>query len=104
MACPSCGLDYNDYRRTLMLGCPDCYESFSDLLEKDLTRFHRATRHTDSEDHKPSELASLQDRLREARSELKSTLEIEDYDRAAFLRDEIETLENRMEELRAGTA
>ncbi len=104
LTCPSCGLNFGDYQRTLMLGCPDCYESFSDVLEKDLTRFHRATRHTGSEEHKPSELANLQDRLRDARSELKSALEIEDYERAAFLRDEISNIESRMEELRTGEA
>lgn len=104
MSCPSCGLEYARYRSTLMLGCPDCYESFAELLERDLFRFHRATRHDVGEEARPTEMADLQDRLRDAKSELKSALELEDYERAAFLRDEVAGIENRLAELRAGKA
>jgi len=104
MTCPSCGLDYARYRATLMLGCPDCYEAFAELLERDLFRFHRATRHGVEAESRPTELADLQDRLRDAKSELKSALELEDYERAAFLRDEVGGIERRLAELRAGKA
>lgn len=104
MTCPSCGLDYARYKATLMLGCPDCYESFSELLERDLFRFHRATRHGQEAETGPTELADLQDRLRDAKSELKSALELEDFERAAFLRDEVAGIEKRLAELRAGKA
>jgi protein arginine kinase activator len=96
--CPSCGLEYTDYKKTSMLGCPDCYEAFAEHLEADLRRLHRgATRHAGNPDASNEELVRLQRDLRDAREELKSALEFEDYERAAFLRDEIASLEQRLQ-------
>jgi protein arginine kinase activator len=100
LVCPSCGLDFQRYRATLMLGCPDCYDAFADQLEEDLQRFHRTTRHLGGEAERPSELAELQERIHVAKAELKSALEYEDYERAAFLRDEIASAEERMKAMR----
>lgn len=46
LRCHHCGLHYSEYRRTLMLGCADCYEAFKTLLKTDLRKFHGATQHT----------------------------------------------------------
>lgn len=44
--CSSCGLRFDMYRKTLMLGCPDCYENFSEQLLPELRKFHGNIRHT----------------------------------------------------------
>lgn len=41
--CPNCGLAFAAYRKTLILGCSDCYSAFADLLIDDLRRMHGAT-------------------------------------------------------------
>lgn len=96
--CPACGLEFARYRATYMLGCPDCYEAFGDALEADLERIHRATRHIGTAAPARSKAAELQERLQAMRSELTSAVEYEDYERAAFLRDEIARTEKALRE------
>ncbi|MBI5153821.1 UvrB/UvrC motif-containing protein [Candidatus Poribacteria bacterium] len=91
--CSSCGLEYAAYRKTYMLGCPGCYEHFAEQLESDLHRVHRATRHIGDGPRQSEELVELQERLEEMRAELKEAIEDEDFERAAFLRDEIGRIE-----------
>ncbi len=43
--CATCGLTFEAYRKSLLLGCSDCYESFRDQLLPELRRFHGSTRH-----------------------------------------------------------
>ena len=40
--CSNCHLSYEQYRKTLLLGCSECYNSFEELLIKDLRKFHGA--------------------------------------------------------------
>jgi protein arginine kinase activator len=94
--CHTCGLDFTAYRKTFMLGCPDCYESFEEWLEPDLRRLHRAARHIGAAPGGSAALAALNEQIRTCREELKSAVEFEDYERAAFLRDEIARLEQEI--------
>jgi protein arginine kinase activator len=48
--CANCGLDYGAYRKTLLLGCSDCYDSFEDLLSHDLRKMHGAISHAPEEE------------------------------------------------------
>ena len=43
--CGVCNLPFSLYRKTMILGCDRCYESFEDQLLKDLRKFHGSTRH-----------------------------------------------------------
>lgn len=45
LRCTTCGLPFESYKKNLLLGCSDCYESFHDFLIPDLRRFHGDTRH-----------------------------------------------------------
>lgn len=87
--CPSCGLEFASYKATMMLGCPDCYDSFSDQLLPELRRIHGSTQHVGtSPEHKP-DVVERQKRLADLKEELTQAVENEDFERAAFLRDEI---------------
>lgn len=102
--CPSCGLEWAAYKSTFMLGCPDCYDSFAELLEQDLLRYHRATRHVEPAPAGATSVVAMNDRLKACREELKNALEYEDYRQAAFLRDEIAKLEIELREASGKTA
>jgi len=43
--CKTCGLPFEAYKRTLLLGCPECYVSFEKYLLPDLRKFHGEVRH-----------------------------------------------------------
>jgi len=101
--CGSCGLEFTTYRKSFMLGCAECYDSFEEWLEPDLKRLHRATRHIGEAPGGSGDLAMINDQIRSCREELKSAVEFEDFDRAAFLRDEIARLEQELQN-QSGTA
>ncbi len=78
--CPVCGFMLEDYRRTGHLGCPDCYTIFARELDP------AAEADTTDLDESP---AVTRARLQQ---ELQQAVELEDYERAARLRDQINTL------------
>lgn len=45
LKCEKCGLPFEAYRKSLILGCPGCYESFYKQLLPDLRKFHGHTKH-----------------------------------------------------------
>lgn len=45
LKCATCGIAFEAYKKSYVLGCPACYESFRDLLVVDLRKLHGATRH-----------------------------------------------------------
>lgn len=45
LKCEACGLPFDSYRKSLILGCPKCYESFQKQLLPDLRKFHGNTKH-----------------------------------------------------------
>ncbi|MCX7049229.1 MAG: UvrB/UvrC motif-containing protein [Candidatus Sumerlaeota bacterium] len=45
LKCAVCGLPFPLYRKTMILGCDHCYDSFRPQILNDLRKFHGATRH-----------------------------------------------------------
>lgn len=45
LRCQSCGLQFEHYKKNLLLGCADCYIFFREFLIPDLRRFHGDTHH-----------------------------------------------------------
>ncbi|MFQ5689586.1 MAG: UvrB/UvrC motif-containing protein [Gemmatimonadota bacterium] len=92
--CPFCGTSPQDFRQTGRLGCPQCYTHFAVQLRGLLRRVHGASQHTgkiylaetDAVEGPEVRLASLRRRLERA-------VEIEDFECAARLRDQIHELE-----------
>ncbi len=41
-SCPNCGLQFGAYKKTLLLGCSQCYKVFEDLLLGDMRKIHGA--------------------------------------------------------------
>lgn len=93
--CKSCGISYDEFSKTGMLGCEDCYSTFSNRLDEVLNRIHGNNRHlsnrkgTSNDSKKNNELSEVE-KLRE---ELKTCIEKEEYEKAAVLRDKIKKLE-----------
>jgi len=109
--CPNCHLRYAQYRKTLLLGCSDCYEAFEDLLIKDLRKFHGAISQggDDSPPAEPENKAGAKGKksptfqipkteeaglvsLEHLQKELAAAIQGEDFEKAARLRDQIRAL------------
>lgn len=95
--CPSCGYQYSDFKRIGRLGCPDCYDAFESQLIPVLRHVHGSTQHMGKKATRQSEQFAVREKVAALREELSLAIRAEDYERAAAIRDEIRTLETRVE-------
>ena len=95
LKCPECGMTYLQFRQTLSLGCPNDYEAFSEPLDQLLEQIHGAKRHTGRVPHGAAQQAESGPALEVLRRELDEAVKSEDFERAARLRDEINSLERK---------
>ena len=91
-ACPACGLTAAQFRARGRLGCPRCYETFRKSLLPLLERVHDATSHRGRCPGKPAILAVEDDKLADLRSSLRDAIDAENYELAARLRDQIQSI------------
>jgi len=88
LICPGCHISFAEFRKTMRLGCEECYTAFREQLLPTLKRIHNATRHAG---HVPPSGgdATRDFELQRLRRELKKAIQDEDYERAAAMRDRI---------------
>ena len=92
-ACGTCGSTFARFRKTGLLGCPDCYEAFSKQLDSVIARSQNgASNHTGRLPDRSSALVDLQALRRSLIEELDRAVASEQYERAASLRDRLHTL------------
>lgn len=94
--CGRCGLTYEEFTRTGLLGCSQCYEAFGAQMEPLLQRIHGATRHAGKAPRRQEGALSLQRQVERLRQELSAAVAAEEYERAAELRDRIRALERQL--------
>jgi protein arginine kinase activator len=92
--CPTCGTNYENFKKVGRLGCSHCYEHFKTQLMPLLRSIHGNTRHMGKVPERLGSRVSLKRRVLELREELNQAVELENYERAAQLRDEIKMLES----------
>lgn len=93
-ACPECGLTFAEFRQDGLLGCSKCYEVFADKLVSLLRRAHDGGDHHVGKVPKRAGTCQIkQERLSALRKQLKECVELEQYEKAAAIRDEIADIE-----------
>lgn len=97
LKCPLCNLTFEEFRQVGRLGCPHDYEVFRAPLKPLLENIHGNLRHIGkvpcrlpADTHKQTELIKL-------RQEIQQAIAVEDYERAASLRDKIGRIESEQE-------
>jgi len=95
ITCDVCGITYAEYRKQHRLGCPHDYEAFAEQLVPQLQDNHEgASEHIGKVPHRAGGDQEKQTALLRLRAELKRAIAIEDYERAAALRDQIRETED----------
>lgn len=93
-SCSFCGLEFHEFRESGRLGCPHCWSSFEGHLRGLLRRIHGGTQHLGKVYLSPDPTASERERrLDGLKRKLQRAVELEDFERAAQIRDEIRHLE-----------
>jgi protein arginine kinase activator len=93
--CPNCGLTYEDFRKMGRLGCSQCYEAFKEALAPLLKRIHGSSYHLGRFPVKQAKKIKPKAKLEELRARLKKAIQLEEYEEAIKLRDQIRNLERR---------
>lgn len=96
--CEQCGFTPADFKKHGRFGCPQCYETFSSLVEPMLDNMHKGTVHTGKVPQKSLERKNLHDRLGRLESDLSEAVKTERFEDAARFRDEIQQLKQASEQ------
>ena len=89
LRCESCGFTPADFKKTGRFGCPQCYETFSDILEPMLANMHKDIVHRGKVPERALARMSRKRRLDQLESDLSEAIKMENYEEAARLRDQI---------------
>ncbi len=99
--CPYCAHSFQDFRKTGKLGCGGDYRIFFERLEPLIFGIHGALEHGGKRPKRLGEVAKIGPSIVRLRYDLQDAVEVEDYERAAMLRDRITTLEEDVERQKA---
>lgn len=92
--CSNCGNTLEDFNRTGLLGCSECYKEFEAELLPVLRRMHGNSKHVGAvpvKDNIP-EISEREQRLNELKQKLADAIKTEDFENAAIFRDEINAI------------
>ncbi len=95
--CSNCGLTYQEFKKTGKLGCYNCYADFKTFLAPLLKKVHGAGRHKGKSQDKGAKNLSVQERINKLKEFLNRAVELEEYEEAARLRDQIKELQKQAE-------
>lgn len=93
-SCGFCGLRLEDFKKSGRMGCSHCYVAFESHLRGLMRRLHGGTQHVGKLYLPPDPTAAeRRERLAALKRRLERAVGLEDFERAAQIRDQIRTLE-----------
>lgn len=91
--CPRCGWTVKDFQTKGRFGCPDCYDHFSDEFDAVVVPYQKADEHNGKRPKRPRHVdESPEEQLKTLKLRLAKAVEIEDYESAALLKQQLKTL------------
>jgi protein arginine kinase activator len=95
--CPECGITYEEFGKSGRLGCATCYEAFSKMLLPLIKRVQRSTEHVGKRPSRVSpETGSPVRTLQILQDRLAKSVQMEAFEEAARIRDEIRQAEEKL--------
>ena len=95
--CDLCGMSFSDLKKEGKAGCPRCYDTFGDELERTVAAIHGGTRHTGRVPAKYEAKMADAEKIASLRAKISEAVAAEDYETAAKLRDTIKEIEGKGE-------
>lgn len=91
--CPSCGMTYEELRRTGKFGCSSCYKAFEPYITGSLKSIHGESTHKGKVPKRNGGALLKKHELDELKRKLVEAIAAENFEEAAVLRDRIRSLE-----------
>jgi protein arginine kinase activator len=98
LRCPTCGLTYNQFSKIGRFGCGDCYKTFRERLTPLLRRIHGHSSHRGKIPERTKGALKISRDLEKLKEELAQKVRAEEFEEAARLRDQIRSLQERLEQ------
>src|SRR5213083_1303628 len=99
LKCPTCGFTQADFKKTGRLGCAECYTTFAEGLESLLRTMHKGTKHVGKTPQVLKQSQDLADKLKTLQKKLEKAISEEDFEAAVNLRDDINEVKSKLNEL-----
>jgi protein arginine kinase activator len=96
LSCPNCGITFNEFRESGRFGCANDYTEFLTELLPLLENIHEDSQHIGKRPRSTLVGTADQSKLIQLRTDQRQAIELEDYETAARLRDEITALETAL--------
>ncbi|MBD3246274.1 MAG: hypothetical protein GF333_04615 [Candidatus Omnitrophica bacterium] len=93
--CPGCGSTYREFRETGRLGCAKCYAAFREHLLPLVKKIHGSVYHQGKRPLTGKGRGALDVKIRELQNLLNRAIQLEEYEEAARLRDELKRVRRR---------
>lgn len=96
--CLSCGFTFSKFLQLGKFGCASCYDSFSPQLTEIFKRFHNGnTEHTGKIPASYGTTLKIKKEIEELRKQMQVSIQSEQFEEAARLRDEVKVLSSKLE-------
>lgn len=96
IVCPGCGLTYSKFMEIGKFGCGECYETFRADVKSLLKGIHGHSEHKGKTSKDFSQIISQRKEIEALKVELEESIDKEDFERAAYLRDEIKKIKGKI--------
>lgn len=90
--CKHCGVTFEELKKGGFLGCATCYQDFADVLKPFLEGSHGSVAHEGKYPKRGGASLERESQIVKLRFLLNKSIEEEDFEKAAFLRDKIRFL------------
>lgn len=95
LICNNCQTSYHKVHETGYVGCSDCYEQFTKQIEPVLKKIHGTNMHRGKIPNRLGAIYLIKREMEDLKSQLRQAVELEEYEKAAGLRDRIKLLEDK---------
>ena len=95
--CEVCGYQIKHFKDSGRLGCSNCYEKFKPILTPMLEGLHIGLEHKGKIPKRAMKSRILHERIEQVKEQLKQAVQKEEFEKAAQLRDEVQSLQNELE-------
>ncbi|MBR2568944.1 MAG: UvrB/UvrC motif-containing protein [Paenibacillus sp.] len=96
LKCDHCGLSFEQFSKMGRFGCDECYQAFRPRLDPILKRVHGNVVHVGKIPKRGGVAMNQRRELEDLRKKLQESIELEQFEVAAELRDRIRELETTM--------
>ena len=93
IVCDACGMTYAEFKESGLFGCDSCHKSFDEHVRRLLKQIHGIAVHNENVTQNIKRSSSIRHQIKDLQTQLSDSVENENYELAAKIRDRISSLE-----------